>query len=107
MADGSATAYNEVMCKKKGVVVNIEFPDIQTVDPDSFGIAFPADVDGMRVRCLVTQEALQEIDPSRAMESSVAQFEANKFQIQEIAEEKIREGKIESNVVLITQSDIR
>ncbi len=61
--------------------MNIEFPDLHAIDPDSFGIKFPADVYGKQVQCLVTQEALQDINPSGAKDEACRMRIAN-FKLQ-------------------------
>jgi hypothetical protein len=91
----------------KGEKMIIQFPDIHAPDPETFGIAFPADVDGQRIRCVITIEALQDLYPSNAMDTAETQYEFNKAQIQSIAEEKIRNGQIQNGQLLITDRDVR
>jgi len=86
--------------------MNIEFPDLHAIDPDTFEISFPADAGGNRMQCLVTTEALQDINASGAMNTPETQFQENKYQIQEIAETKIRDNDIQNNKVVITSSDV-
>ena len=74
--------------------MNVTFPDVHTVDPETYGISFPADVDGTRIKCLVTTDALQDINPSKATETVESQFNDNKYSFQSIAERKIRNGDV-------------
>jgi hypothetical protein len=99
-----AKRYVSIWKEKKMI---IQFPDIHAPDPETFGIAFPADVDGQRIRCVITIEALQDLDPSNAMDTAENQYEFNKAQIQSIAEEKIRNGQIQNGQLLITDRDVR
>ncbi len=87
--------------------MNIQFPNEHSVDPDTFDISFPADVDGNRIRCLVTREALQDINPSRATGSAETQFKTNRYQLQQFAEGKIRAGEVQNGKVVITSADVR
>lgn len=57
---------------------------------ETFGILFEADLDGHRVSCLVSQEALQDIDPTNASEDAEQQFLANRKKFEILAELKIR-----------------
>jgi hypothetical protein len=57
---GRASVLRMALCfYMKGEKMIIQFPDIHAPDPETFGIAFPADVDGQRIRCVITIEALQ------------------------------------------------
>ena len=85
--------------------MNIEFPDGHTIDPDSSGVNFLALVDGVKITCTVTAEALQDNNPSNRMDSSESQFSANKFVFQDIAESKIRNGDVLNNRVIIGSND--
>ena len=89
--------------------MNIQFPNEHSVDQDTFDISFPADVDGNQIRCSVTREALQDqdINPSRATDSAETQFKTNRYQLQQIAEGKIREGEVQNGKVAITSADVR
>ena len=86
--------------------MNIEFPDRHAIDPESFGMNFPALVDGVQITCTVSTEALQDINPSNRMDSSESQFSANRLTFQEIAEGKIRNGDISNNRVIISSADV-
>jgi len=87
--------------------MNIQFPNIHAVDPITFGISFPADVDGKKICCLVTIEALQDINPSRATDDAETQFTMNKYKFQKIAEAKIKLGEMQKGNVIITSVDVQ
>ena len=86
--------------------MNISFPDRHAIDTDTFNFVFPAIVDGEQIRCMVTREALQDINPSCAADSSESQFETNKFHLQTIAKEKILAGEIKDGIVTIASPDV-
>ena len=86
--------------------MNISFPDIHTLNPDTFGILFPADVDGHRIKCLVNIDALQDINPSNATDTAENQFSDNKHSFRSIAEEKIRNGEIVNGQIVIEGKDV-
>ena len=87
--------------------MNITFPDVYAIDPETFGISFPADVDGKRIKCLVDTDALQDINPSNATDTAENQFKDNKFSFHSIAGEKIRNGEIVNDQVVIEGEDVR
>lgn len=82
--------------------MQITFPLISTIDSSTGMVAFPADVGGTRLRCLVSTEALQDhcqgigVDPVEA-------FEANRERIELIASEKINSGQ--TGTILIKTAD--
>lgn len=69
-------------------------------------ISFRAIVDGQTVACKFSMEALQDIDASLTMAIPSDQFESSKAILLQIAEKKIREGKVENNVVHIFTADL-
>ncbi|MDD2267446.1 DUF1488 family protein [Sulfuricurvum sp.] len=68
------------------------------------GISFIAKVDGNNVTCTVTKEYLTDCDPVNKERSDIDKFNANKYRIQSIAEDKIR-NKIFP--VIINKSDLK
>jgi Protein of unknown function (DUF1488) len=87
--------------------MNIEFSGKSAQNPETFGISFEALVDGAKVICQVSTEALQDIDPSNAMNEPTVQFSANQYLFQEIAEALILEGKVQNGQLFISSSDVR
>ena len=85
--------------------MNITFSGKYTVNHQTFGINFEAIVDGLQVVCLVSTDALQDIDPSSAHNTVVQQFLANQSSFEAIAKMKIRAGS--TRPVVITSSDVR
>ena len=86
--------------------MNIEFSGKWAIDPDTFGVVFEAIVDGTSIRCRVSTEALQDIDPSNALSSPQEQFQANQLSFQEIAETLINDGRLSKNELFITSADL-
>jgi hypothetical protein len=86
--------------------VAVNFPDLQAWDGDRFAMSFPADVDGKRVVCRISVEALQDgYDPQGEPR---AIFAANRGSIEVIAERLIFQNRFESDgSVLIRSSDLR
>jgi len=87
--------------------MTIEFPDVHATDPDTFGITFPVDYNGERIICLVTTDALQDINPSNATDTSENQFNDNKYSFQSIADEKIQNGEVVNGRIVIDSKDVR
>jgi hypothetical protein len=71
----------------------VTFSGLWAINPDTFGINFEAHQDGVRIVCVVSTEALQDIQPHNATDSSEQQFLANQFAFQAIAEELIEAGE--------------
>jgi hypothetical protein len=70
--------------------MKITFGDKYALSSETFGINFEAFLDGHRILCLVSTEALQDLDPSNITASPEVQFLAHRSQLQSIAESKIR-----------------
>lgn len=71
--------------------MQITFPMGSALDFDTNMVAFPVDVDGKRLRCLVSAEALQDhFDGVGA--DLVEVFEANRGSVELVAAEKIKAG---------------
>ena len=85
--------------------MDIEFPG-PGVPAEDGGISYRAIVDGQNVACKFSMEALQDTDPSLTMKSPEHQFESSKSTLLQIAEKKIRDGKIENGVVHIFTADL-
>lgn len=85
--------------------MNISFSGKHAVNPQSFGINFEATVNGKSVVCSVSTEALQDIDPSNAQNTTEQQFLAHQSSFEAIAKEKILAGAASS--VVITSADVR
>jgi len=43
-----------------GLIMQIIFPKQSAIDPDTMGVAFPVEVDGVRRRVLISTEALED-----------------------------------------------
>lgn len=84
--------------------MDITFSSKYAINPVTFGINFEATVDGHSVVCIISTEALQDIDPSNAQDSAKQQFLANRSRFEAIAEKKIRAGAV--SPVAIDSSDV-
>ena len=85
----------------------ITFPDQSNMNSETFGINFPAIVDGERVICVLSTEALQDINPQARGDSTNQQFEANRAAFEAIAERLIRDGKVVNGRVFIGSEHVR
>lgn len=68
------------------------------------GVSFLAKVDGQDFTCIASTEALQDINPSRASDSSEQQYLDNRYNLESIATKKIMAG--ESSPIYIRTLDI-
>lgn len=85
--------------------MQISFSGKYAVNSETFGINFEAVVDGSSVVCMVSTEALQDIDPSSALCAVRDQFISNRSAFERIAEKKIRDGQ--PAPIAITSADVR
>ncbi len=85
--------------------MNIKFSEDFARDPQTFGITFGANVDGRQVRCHVSTEALQDIDPANRLDQPEQQFRRHRERFQELAASKIRASVTSS--VSILSDDVR
>lgn len=74
--------------------MDITFERTSAWDFDRDSAAFPAIVDGERIRCLVSQEALQDhFDGGILGADLVATFEANRKMIEGVARKKLESSR--------------
>lgn len=85
--------------------MNIKFTGKYAQNED-FGINFQAKVDELSIVCVVSTEALQDINPNGIMDEAMEQYKGNKYQLETIAHQKIKNGQVENGKVFITESDI-
>lgn len=88
-------------------MADIQFSGQWAIDPDTFGVIFAATVNGEQVRCRVTTDALQDIDPENRMASPEDQFLQNQHELKTIAEGLIRDGRVNNGILTITSEDVR
>lgn len=86
--------------------MNISFTGKPATDPETFGITFEAIVDGVQVRCRVSTEALQDIDPLSATSDAASQFASNHSSFERIAEKLIHAGRVKDGQVFINSADL-
>lgn len=85
--------------------MDIEFIGPVVNAPDG-GVSYRVLVDGKTVACRVSMEALQDIDPGRRQNDPISQFNSHSSILLSIAEQKIRSGNIEDNVVWVFTGDL-
>lgn len=73
---------------------------------ENFGISFQAKVNGGNVPCVISIEALDDIDPSNRFDDASEKFLNNRSQFESIARTKILNGEIANGKVFINQSDV-
>ncbi len=84
---------------------NIDFKDVEAIDPSTMAVSFPATVDGLQIRCVISTEALQ--DHFNAMfDNQLNVFKSNRYSIECKAREIIESGRYEADgSILIRSSD--
>lgn len=85
--------------------MNIEFAGVYAPNED-FGIGFQAKVNGENVSCVISSEALDDIDPDNRFDEATQKFLNNQSQFESIAQEKILKGEVVGGKVYINQSDV-
>jgi hypothetical protein len=85
--------------------MNIEFKGSPFLG-DTTEINFVATVDGKSITCIVTFEALEDINPNAKSDDGMLQYINNEDKIKAIAEKKIRNGQLSSNKVVIYSADV-
>lgn len=85
--------------------MNIEFTGSYTKN-ENFGINFQAKVDGQSVSCVVSTEALQDINLNGRMDAVEKQYQDNQYQLESIVRGKILSGEVVDSKVFINQSDV-
>lgn len=83
--------------------MTIVFPPIEAWDGHRDVAAFPADVDGKRVHCAVSLEALQD-NFGRNNMAPLDCFRANRGAIEAKAERFIRQGRFEQDGSILIRS---
>jgi len=64
-------------------------------------------VDDQIIICHFTQEALQDVNPAMRMLSPIEQYAANEAKLKAVAEQLIRDGKIQNGQVFVGTNDVR
>lgn len=85
-------------------MMQVSFSGKHANNPETFGINFEAIVDGSIVVCMVSAEALRDIDPSNAGGGVQDQFISKRSLFERIAEQKIRAGQ--PAPIRITSADV-
>ncbi|MCX9560811.1 DUF1488 family protein [Vibrio cholerae] len=85
--------------------MNIEFTG-RFEKNENFGINFYAKVNADTVTCVISTEALQDINPSRRGDDVISQFLSNKKRFESIARNKILKNEIIDGEVRINQTNV-
>tara|TARA_R110001583_G_scaffold53742_1_gene165369 strand:- start:412 stop:672 length:261 start_codon:yes stop_codon:yes gene_type:complete len=85
--------------------MNIEFKDDIFLG-ETTEINLPIMVNGNQVICIVTFEALEDINPETQADEPMQQYLANEEKIKSIAERKIKSGHIVANKMVIYSADV-
>ena len=85
--------------------MNIEFKDAVFLG-ETTEINLPIMVNGQSIICIVTFEALEDINPETKTDEPMQQYLSNESQLKSIAERKIRNGQVTSNKVIIYSADV-
>ena len=75
-------------------------------NPDTFGINFEAHKDTDRIVCVISTDALQDIQPNNATDSVEQQFLANQYEFQAIAARLIQSGKHKDGFLYIDSQHV-
>lgn len=86
--------------------MNIVFNEKYAENPETFGVNFQAVVDGEPVVCVVTLEALNDIDPPGRFDGAVSKYQNNRVKLENVARSKILKGCVKDAKVYINQSDV-
>jgi hypothetical protein len=85
----------------------VTFSSKWSINPETFGVNFEAFQGTDRIICNVSQEALQDIQPSNALAKPQEQFFANQMAFQAIAEQLILAGDYKDGVLNIFSRHVR
>lgn len=86
--------------------MNITFLKGHSNENESGNIIFFAKVDGKTVKCIVTDEALQDYRPANAREDPKQLFERYRADLEKIAKKKILAPEFNGEEVRITSADM-
>ena len=86
--------------------MNIEFKDDIFLG-ETTEINLPIMVNGDQVICIVTFEALEDINSDTQEDEPMQQYLVNEAKIKSIAERKIKSGHIVSNKMVIYSADVQ
>ena len=86
--------------------MGVQFTGDYATNTETFGINFQATFNGKAIVCVISTEALDDIDPSNRTDSTENKFINNRQKFQNIAEQKILNDEVENNKVLITSDNV-
>lgn len=85
--------------------MNIEFKG-EVFLGETTEINLPVIVNGNHIICIVTFEALEDINPDTKADEAMHQYLSNEAKIKTITERKIRSGQVVSDKVVIYSADV-
>lgn len=86
--------------------MRISFSGKYAENVETFGVDFEALIDGRRVVCVVSSEALDDVNPSGRFNDALAKYQHNKYRLEEVARKKILAGYEFEGKVYINQEDV-
>jgi hypothetical protein len=84
----------------------VTFSGKWALNPDTFGVNFEAHQNDARIMCLISQEALQDIQPSNATGTPQQQFQSNQMAFESIARRLIEAGESKDGVLHISSRHV-
>jgi len=88
---------------KEERTMNISFPQSEAWDSNTDCVSFPAEIDGKRIRCFVSWEALQDNFGGNSIQPMDA-FRASRALIEEKARKLISRSRFEKNGSIVIRS---
>lgn len=85
--------------------MNITFTG-QYVENQNGGISFEALVNNQIITCIISQEALQDINPGMRFGTPEQQFLAETSAFQNIARQKLLSGQVKKKAIYISSPDL-
>lgn len=70
------------------------------------GVSFQAKVNGNNVACIISIEALDDIDPQNGLETPVDKYLSSRTRFEDIARQKIQQGELHDGRVVIGKNDV-
>jgi hypothetical protein len=70
------------------------------------GVSYPAVLDGKRLDCQFSYEALEDVDPDSVLGDPMEHFARHQLKLLSIAEQKITKGHSHDGILLIHSGDL-
>lgn len=86
--------------------MKIEFVGPASIADDG-GIIYPALLDGQKLACHFSYEALDDVEPDEILGDALMHFKNHQLKLLSIAEQKIRSGHAHDSQIQIFSSDLK